>query len=169
MKCNIFTAVVVLSFLALLAYGTSASVGSGTPTKAGGTSAPEIEGTWLLTVTTPPAANRPPFEVLVSFARGGAFLASEESDNGTPPQNGAWERMCGNKYASTALSFVHGPNPGDLFTIKIRSLFTLVNENELQGQGEAAICDASGNNCQRFPGCSTIQGTRVSVEPPSCP
>ena len=61
------------------------------------------------------------------------------------------------------------PNPGDLFTFKIKSLFQLVGENELEGLGEAAICDASGNNCQRFPGCSTLHATRVTVEPPSCP
>ena len=128
--------------------------------------APQIEGTWLLTVTTPPAAERPPFKVLASFARGGVFTASAESDQATPPQNGAWEMVGPNEYASTALSF--GPDPNNLFTIKIKGLYRLVSENELEGVGEAAICDAAGNNCQRFPGCSTIHGTRLSVEPPSC-
>ncbi|MGH9881206.1 MAG: hypothetical protein ACRD6N_07200 [Pyrinomonadaceae bacterium] len=128
--------------------------------------APQIEGTWLLTVTTPPEAGRPPFKVLVSFARGGVFTASAESDQATPPQNGTWEMVGQNEYASTALSF--GPNP-NLLTIKIKSLYRLVSENELEGVGEAAICDASGNNCQRFPGCSTIHGTRLTVEPPACP
>jgi hypothetical protein len=61
-----------------------------------------------------------------------------------------------------------GPNPNNLFTIKIKTLYRLVSENEVEGVGEAAICDASGNNCQRFPGCSTIRGTRLKVEPPSC-
>lgn len=128
--------------------------------------APQIEGTWLLTVTTPPEAGRPPFKVLASFARGGVFTASAESDQATPPQNGTWKMVGPNQYASTALSF--GPNP-ILFTIKIKSLYRLVSENELEGVGEAAICDASGNNCQSFPGCSTIRGTRLTVEPPSCP
>ena len=137
--------------------------------KGGGTKAPQIEGTWLLTVTTPPAAGRPPFEVLISFASGGVFLASAESDQGTPPQQGAWAKTGANEYTATALAFGHGPNPGDLFTFKIKSLFQLVGENELEGLGEAAICDASGNNCQRFPGCSTLHATRVTVEPPSCP
>ena len=129
--------------------------------------APQIEGTWLLTVTTPPEAGRPPFKVLASFARGGVFTASAESDQATAPQNGAWEKVGPDQYASTALSF--GPNPNNLFTIKIKGLYRLVSEDELESVGEAAICDASGNNCQRFPGCSTIQGTRVKVEPPSCP
>jgi len=129
--------------------------------------APQIEGTWLLTVTTPPEAGRPPFKVLVSFARGGVFIASAESDKATAPQNGTWKMVGPNEYASTALSF--GPDPNNLFTIKIKGLNRLVSENELEGVGEAAICDASGNNCQRFPGCSTIHGTRVTVEPPSCP
>lgn len=60
-----------------------------------------------------------------------------------------------NEYASTALSF--GPNPNNLFTIKIKTLYRLVGENEVEGVGEAAICDASGNNCQSFPGCSMIR------------
>lgn len=129
--------------------------------------APQIEGTWLLTVTTPTEAGRPSFKVLASFARGGVFIASAESDQATPPQNGTWKMVGPNEYASTALSF--GPNPNNLFTIKIKGLYRLVSENELDGVGEAAICDASGNNCQRFPGCSTIHGTRLTVEPPSCP
>ena len=129
--------------------------------------APQIEGTWLLTVTTPPEAGRPPFKVLASFARGGVFTASAESDQATPPQSGTWKMVGPNEYASTALSF--GPNPNNLFTIKIKGLYRLVSEDELDGVGEAAICDASGNNCQRFPGCSIIRGTRLTVEPPACP
>jgi hypothetical protein len=136
--------------------------------QAGGT-APHIEGTWLLTVTTPPEAGRPPFKVLVSFARGGVFTASAESDGATPPQNGTWEMVGANEYASTALAFIHGPGPNDLMTINIKGLHRLVSEDQLEGVGEAAICDPSGNNCQRFPGCSTLQGTRVTVEIPSCP
>jgi hypothetical protein len=131
------------------------------------TVAPQIEGTWLLTVTTPPEVGRPPFKVFASFATGGVFSASVESDQTTPPQNGAWEKVGPNEYASTALSF--GPNPNNLFTIKIKTLYRLVSENEVEGVGEAAICDASGNNCQRFPGCSTIRGRRLTVEPPACP
>jgi hypothetical protein len=107
--------------------------------------------------------------VLISFAGGGVFLASAESDQATPPQQGAWAKTGPGEYTSTGLAFGHGPNPGDLFTIKIKSLFRSISENELEGQGEAAICDATGNNCQRFPGCSTLHATRVAVEPPSCP
>ena len=129
--------------------------------------APQIEGTWLLTVTTPPEAGRPPFKVLASFARGGVFNASAESDQATPPQNGTWKMVGPSVYASTALSF--GPNPNNLFTIKIKSLYRLVSEDELEGVGEAAICHASGNNCQSFPGCSMIRGSRLKVEPPACP
>jgi len=185
MKKNIINVAVTLFFLFTLGaetsqaqtssnqfksyYGAVVGATSGGLSKDGGTKAPQIEGTWLLTVTTPPAAGRPPFEVLISFASGGAFLASAESDQGTPPQQGAWAKTGANEYTATALAFGHGPNPGDLFTFKIKSLYQLVGENELEGLGEAAICDASGNNCQRFPGCSTLHATRVTVEPPSCP
>jgi hypothetical protein len=153
-----------LTFWWALAINSEHAVGVPNVQAAG--TAPQIEGTWLLTVTTPPAAQRPPFKVLVSFARGGVFTTSAESDGTTPPQNGTWQMVGPNEYASTALAFVHTPN---LMTIKIKGLHRLVSEDELEGVGEAAICDASGNNCQRFPGCSTVQGTRVEVESPSCP
>lgn len=169
MKRNMTIIGWVLTLTALVVGGVFATVSSGAQPKDANANAPQIEGTWLLTVTTPPQANRPPFEVLISFAGGGVFLASAESDQGTPPQQGAWAKTSANEYTSTALAFGHGPNPGDLFTFKINSRFTLINQNELEGQGEAAICDAHGDNCQRFPGCSLLHATRVTVEPPSCP
>src|SRR5437879_8276137 len=116
MKRKVLTVSFALSLLALFAYGAVVGATSGGLSKGGGTKATQIEGTWLLTVTTPPAAGRPPFEVLISFASGGVFLASAESDQGTPPQQGAWAKTGANEYTATALAFGHGPNPGDLFT-----------------------------------------------------
>ena len=169
MKRNTTTIALLLSLVGLIAGGIFATVGAGAQFKDGSGNAPQIEGTWLLTVTTPPQANRPPFKVLISFASGGVFLASGESDQGTPPQQGAWAKTGANEYTSTALAFGQGLNPGDLFTFKLKSRFTLGDQNDLEGQGEAAICDATGNNCQRFPGCSMLHATRVNVEPPECP
>jgi len=136
----------------------------------GATAAPQIEGTWLLTVTTPPEAGRAPFQVLISFARGGVFLASAEARaQGLPAQYGTWKKAGSNEYVATALTLVTGATPNDVFTFKVKSLFRVVSEDELEGAGELAICDASGNNCQSLPGCSTLHAVRLRAEPPSCP
>ncbi len=137
--------------------------------KDGATAAPRIEGTWLLTVMPPPASGLAPFKVLISFARGGVFLASAEAyAQGLPPQNGTWAKIGSNEYISTALAFGTGATPDDVFTFKVKSLFRVVGQDELEGMGELAVCDASGNNCQSFPGCSILRATRLRAEPPSC-
>src|SRR2546427_6953935 len=105
MKKNIINVAVTLFFLLTLGaetgqaqtssnqfksyYGAVVGATSGGLSKGGGTKSTQIEGTWLLTVTTPPAAGRPPFEVLISFASGGGFLPSAPSGQGAPPQQGA--------------------------------------------------------------------------------
>ena len=136
----------------------------------GGAAAPQIEGTWLLGVTPPPESGRTPFQVLISFARGGVFLASAEARaQGLPAQYGTWKKAGSNEYVATALTLVTGATPNDAFTFKVKSLFRVVSEDELEGAGELAICDASGNNCQSFPRCSTLRAVRLRAEPPSCP
>ena len=136
----------------------------------GGAAAPQIEGTWLLGVTPPPESGRTPFQVLISFARGGVFLASAEARaQGLPAQYGTWKKAGSNEYVATALTLVTGATPNDVFTFKVKSLFRVVSEDELEGTGQLAICDASGNNCQSFPGCSTLSAVRLRAEPPSCP
>jgi len=137
----------------------------------GGTSG-QIEGTWLLTVT-PPVPQIPTFKVFVSFARGGAFVASEEfTTSGNvigDPQNGAWKHIGGHEFASTGMAFGIMPDNNQPGIFKIQSVFLLLGNDELEGKGRLAFCDSFGNNCRPLPGCSTIQGTRVKAEAPSCP
>ena len=136
----------------------------------GAAAAPQIEGTWLLGVTPPPESGRSPFNVLISFARGGVFLASAEAGaQGLPAQSGTWTKVGSKEYVSTALAFGTGATPYDVFTFKVRSLFRVVGEDELEGGGQIAICDASGANCQSLPGCSALRALRVKAETPSCP
>jgi hypothetical protein len=176
MKRNV-TAVTVVVSLSLLLSGVlspDAKKGfglvPGVRADDGAAAAPQIEGTWLLGVTPPPVSGRPPFNVLISFARGGVFLASAEAGaQGLPAQNGTWTRVGSKEYVTTALSFGTGATPNDAFTFKVKSLFRVVGEDELEGAGQLAICDASGNNCQSLPGCSTLHATRLIVEAPSCP
>ena len=176
MKRNV-TAVIVAFSLSLLLSGVLSPAGKtglglvpGVRADDGAATAPQIEGTWLLSVTPPPESGRPPVNVLISFARGGVFLASAEAGaQGLPAQNGTWTKAGSKEYVSTALAFGTGATPNDVFTFKVKSLFRVVGEDELEGAGQLAICDASANNCQSLPGCSTLHALRVNAEPPSCP
>jgi hypothetical protein len=176
MKRNV-TAVIVAVSLSLLLSGVLSPYGKkglglvpGVRADDGAAAAPQIEGTWLLTVTPPPESGRTPFQVLISFARGGVFLASAEARaQGLPAQYGTWKKAGSNEYVATALSFGTGATPSDVFAFKVKSLFRVVGEDELEGAGELAICDASGNNCQSFPGCSMLRAERLGAEEPSCP
>ena len=84
-----------------------------------------------------------------------------------PAQYGSWIKSGSNNYTTTALAFGSGP-VGEM-TFKVKSRFSLVSENELEGTGALAICDPSANNCNSLPGCSILAATRVQVEEPSCP
>ena len=136
-----------------------------------GATSGEIEGTWLLTVT-PPVPIIPTFKVFVSFARGGAFVASEEvTASGAiigTPQNGAWKHLGGHEFASTGMAFGNVPPTNQPGIFKIQSVFRLLGKDELEGNGRLASCDTAGENCRPLPACSTIQGTRVKAEAPLC-
>lgn len=77
-----------------------------------GTVAPELEGTWLETITfhgedLPPEA-RSPFPTFITFARGGGLLTIAGN---TPPalENlsfGSWKKV-GNKYVYTIMGFIY--------------------------------------------------------------
>ena len=137
-----------------------------------GATSGEIEGTWLLTVI-PPVPTIPPFKVFVSFARGGAFLASEEVTEGGvivgTPQNGAWTHTGGHEFVSTGMAFGNVPPANLPGTFKIQSVYRLLDKDDLDGNGRLSFCDTSGENCRTLPGCSTIEGTRIKAEAPSCP
>jgi hypothetical protein len=176
MKRNI-TAVIVAVSLALLLTGVFPPDGKkglglvpDVQAKDGATAASQIEGTWILTVTPPPESGQPPFNVLISFARGGVFLASAETGaQGLPAQYGTWTKVGSKEYVSTGLAFGTGATPAAVFTFKVKSLFRVVGEDELEGDGQLAICDAAGGNCQFPPGCAALRALRVKAEPPSCP
>jgi hypothetical protein len=70
-----------------------------------GTSALELEGTWLVTVTIPDGP--PPFPALVTYARGGALMVTDSSVSpalGNVYQ-GTWTRTGAQTFAFTFLGF----------------------------------------------------------------
>ena len=170
----VFSAAILFAGLLSCAFNIGSNIGVVPKAQAqgdGGTAGP-IEGTWLLTVT-PPVPHIPPFKVFVSFARGGAFVTSAEVTEGGAivggPQNGAWKKIGDHEFASSGMAFGTMPDTGQPGIFKIDSVFRLAGKDELVGNGSLSFCDTSGNTCRTQPGCSTIQGTRVKAEAPSCP
>lgn len=75
-----------------------------------GVVAPEVEGTWLATVTIP--GGPPPFPSLLTYASGGALIATDSS---VPPANGnvyqgTWVKTGPHKFAFTFLGFQYDAN-----------------------------------------------------------
>jgi hypothetical protein len=171
MKRKVTTVSTVISLLALLAYGTSASVGVGSQAKDADANAPQIEGTWRVTVTPPPGGP-PAYTSFASFASGGVLITAPDpsvSPTVTSTGQGTWERTHANHFASTHVAFTYDSNEHIAGTIKINSDYKLTGKDSFDGNGQLNFCDASLNNCFAIPGCATLHGERIHAEPPSCP
>jgi hypothetical protein len=129
-------------------------------------------GTWMVTLTPPAASGRPAFSALITFASGGAFIASTQNDHAVPSagiQQGSWRRSGGGQISSTELSFVYSPTGVAVGTLKVRATYDFSDSDNLTGSGQLLRCDLTGSNCVPLPGCASIQGKRVEVEEPVCP
>jgi hypothetical protein len=170
MKRNILMIGLALSVLALLAYGVSAGVISGAQDKEAGMNAPQLEGTWRVTVTPPPGGP-PAYPSFASFAGGGVLITAPDPSVGpsvTSTGQGTWVRTQANQFASTHVAFRYDAGGNITGTIRIKASYQLTGKDSFEGNGQLQICDASLNNCFTFPGCSTLRGERINAEPPSC-
>jgi hypothetical protein len=171
MQRNIKTAFAVLSFIALLAYVMSAVATSGAQGKGEEENAPQLEGTWRVTVTPPPGGP-PAYTSFASFASGGVLTTSPDPSVGpsvTSTGQGTWARTRGDRFVSTHVAFTYDSNGHITGTIKINSRYRLTGRDSFEGNGQLQFCDASLNNCFTIPGCATLNGERIHAAPPSCP
>lgn len=100
MKLGLLALVITFALAA-----TMVLIGSQSVTAGGTASAPEIEGTWLATVTIPDGP--PPFPSLLTYARGGALTVTDSS---VAPAlgnvyQGTWTKTGSRKFAFTFLGF----------------------------------------------------------------
>jgi len=172
MKRNVRTVILVAESLLIVAMLGLGGARFSPVAQAQSTSAPSIEGSWFFTVT-PPQGGPLPFKALASFARGGVFTSSTQSEqqlssHRTTAQYGSWKRT-GDSFTSTEYAFAldSAGNPTGL--LEIHAQYRLSGNDQLEGNGSQAICDLNGENCFNFPGCARLSGTRIQVEPPSCP
>jgi hypothetical protein len=148
---------------------TSQDQSLGAPAHKGGPH--QVEGSWAFTVraVTPPGIVIPPRHVYATFSHGGAFIGSDRNSPFGSPQHGAWVYTGVDEFAFTFIQDLFDAAGVFLGTAKIRARLTVTGEDELVGVSSGELRDADGN-LVRIPGCSTIRGERITVEPlpPQC-
>ena len=147
-------ALVVATMLAtLIAFtGTRSNVG------AQGAAAPNLEGSWEVTVM--PNGGDPIVD-LATFTSGGGIINSDP-DPALSTGHGTWVRIGGDKFGVT---FIHLLPGGD--RVKVRAITQLDQQsNTFSGPFQTDII-IGGNVVQTF--CGTVQARRISVETPVCP
>jgi hypothetical protein len=122
--------------------------------------APEIEGTWLVTVTIPDGP--PPFPALVSYARGGVLTTT---DGGTAPAlghvyQGTWARTGSREFAFTFLGLQYDAQGVFTNYFRVRETVRLSrNGNAYNGEATFEVLDTAMNVIAT--GSLTTHATRV--------
>jgi hypothetical protein len=127
-------------------------------------------GTWLVTVTPP--APIPGFNVLYTFAAGGALITTSQIDHQLPNTGvlqGSWQRGDEGEIKSTLVAFLYDPTGTAIGTLKLRATYKLVDANNFTGIGQQAICDVNVANCNWLPASAKLMGKRVAIEKPAGP
>ena len=157
----------VVSALAMIGTLLFAAVAFAQPTQANPNTdesavAPELEGTWLATVTI--LDGSPPFPSLVSYARGGALTVSDSSQApaGGNVYLGTWARTGSHEFAFTFLGFQY--NAQGVFTNYIRARETIrLNRsgNAYNGVTAIEVLDTAMNVIATA--SSTTHATRITA------
>ena len=97
----------IVALLTIVIAGLTMAFVSGENAKYASKVSPEIEGTWMATITSSDPI--PPFPSLVTFASGGALIVT---DGGVSPAlgnlyQGTWAKIGPHKYAFTFWGFVY--------------------------------------------------------------
>jgi hypothetical protein len=138
--------------------------------KAGGASAPSLEGSWNVVVGP---GSPTEFRTLVTYAAGGGLMATAPV---VPPPfhastaHGTWERTGGHQFTFTFLALLYNPTGHFVGTLKVRETLTLDNGgDQYDGTSSIEVFDPLGNVIPAFSSCGgTAHGTRIDVEPPPC-
>lgn len=99
--------IVVATIMTLIIAGVSMAFVSGESVNYAASVSPEIEGTWLATITIPDGP--PPFPSLVTYARGGALIVTDSS---APPAlgnvyQGTWTKTGPHEFTFTFVGFFY--------------------------------------------------------------
>jgi hypothetical protein len=139
-----------------------ALIGAQSVTADNGTAAPEIEGTWLVTVTIPDGP--PPFPSLVTYARGGALVVT---DGSVAPAlgnvyQGTWAKTGAQTFAFTFLGLQYDASGVLVNYIRAREIVRLEpGGNAYNGVTVIEVLDLDQNVIAT--GSSTTHATRVEA------
>lgn len=130
----------------------------------GGQSAPQLEGSWEITVM-PNGGN--PIVDIATFSGGGG-LVNSDPDPKLSTGHGAWVRTGRRKFAITFVHFLSDPQGNPLGTVKVRAEVLLDHHTDTFSGPFRTDVFIGGNLVQSF--CGTVQAKRINVEPvEACP
>ena len=128
----------------------------------GGATAPQLEGSWEITVT-PDGGN--PIVDFATFTRGGGLINSDPDPN-LSTGHGTWVRTGGNAFGITFVHFLSDQGAA-LGTLKVRAVIQVGrNTDTFSGPFQTDVI-IGGTVVQTF--CGTVHATRIGVEAPVCP
>jgi hypothetical protein len=135
--------------------------------RAGGDSAPQLEGSWVDTVTGVSgfgAAST--HKNLSTYSRGGGLVTLPAP---VPPPlqssagHGTWIHKGGRDFAYTLWFFLYDPSGQHVFTVKLHLDITLSEGgNEYDGNSSFDVFDPAGNLVPGFSGAGTVHSTRIT-------
>ena len=148
-----------------------AGLNSPSGVKAGGSSAPSLEGSWSVVVGP---GSPTEFKTLVTYAAGGSLMATAPvvpAPLHASTVHGTWERTGGHEFTYTFLSLLYNPTGHFVGTLKVRETLTLdTSGDQYDGISNVEFFDPLGNLVPAFSTCGIAHGTRINVEPPiACP
>ena len=131
--------------------------------KGGGSSAPQLEGSWEVTVM--PNGGDPIVD-FATFTSGGGLISSDPDPN-VSAGIGTWVRTGGDEFAVTFVHFLSDQG-APLGTLKVRSVIQLDKHTDTFSGPFRTDVIIGGNVVQSI--CGTVQARRISVEPiETCP
>jgi len=154
------TALVIALVIALMAAtGTQFSARA----DGGGASAPQLEGSWEITVM--PDGGAPIVDIATFTSNGG--LMNSDPDPNLSTGHGTWVRTGGREFAVTFVHFLSNQGTA-LGTLKVRSVIRLDRHSDTFTGPFRTDVIIGGNVVQSF--CGTVQARRINVEPiETCP
>jgi hypothetical protein len=123
----------------------------------GGASAPQLEGTWEVTVM--PAGGAPIID-LATFTSGGGMINSDPDPN-LSAGHGTWVKNGGNEFGVTFIHFLSDQG-APLGTLKVRAEIQLDQSTDTFSGPFRTDLIIGGNVVQSF--CGTVHARRISVE-----
>jgi hypothetical protein len=139
-----------------------AVAGSQSRASAGGSSAPQLEGSWEVTVTP----NGGPAIVDMATFTGGGGIINSDPDPNLSTGHGTWVRTGADQVGVTFVHFLSDQG-APLGTLKVRAVIQLDNQTDTFSGPFQTDVIIGGNVVQTI--CGTVQARRISVEAPACP